>query len=197
MPRASTLRQQDHELAWLIQKAAGGDEGAFARFYDLTSSAVFGLAVRILRDRAAAEDVTIEVYLHAYRQAGNYDFERGSPLAWLLTLGRSRAIDRLRADGQRRRREEPLQADAPLASDAAGPADAAQGEQDRYRVQAALAALPKQQREPIELAYFGGLSQSEIAAHMGLPLGTVKTRMRTGMTALRDALEPPLAHSST
>ncbi len=180
---------RDQELARLLQKAAGGDEFAFAKVYDLTSPVVFGLAGRILRDRAAAEDVTIEVYLQVHRLAGAYDPERGSPLAWLLTLTRSRAVDRLRAEGRRWSLEEPLEANL-VQSDAPGPADATEAALDRRRVQIALAALPASQRELIELAYFGGLTQSEIAAQVSLPLGTVKTRMRAGMMALRDALVP-------
>ena len=133
------------------------------------------------------------MYLQAYRQAAAYDPERGSPLAWLLTLSRSRALDRLRAERRRWSREAPLHVAAPLVSDAVGPADAAQTAEDRRQIQAALAALPESERALIELAYFGGLTQSEIAAQMGLPLGTVKTRMRNGMIALRDTLRPLLA----
>jgi len=188
-PRAVTSSVRDQELARLLQKAAGGDESAFAKVYDLTSPVVFGLAGRILRDRAAAEDVTIEVYLQAHRLAGAYDRERGSPLAWLLTLTRSRALDRLRAERRRWLLEEPLEASV-LPSDVPGPADATEAALDRRRIQVALAALPAPQRELIELAYFGGLTQSEIAAQVALPLGTVKTRMRAGMMALRDALLP-------
>ena len=176
-PRAVTSSVRDQELARLLQKAAGGDESAFAKVYDLTSPVVFGLAGRILRDRAAAEDVTIEVYLQAHRLAGAYDRERGSPL------------DRLRAERRRWLLEEPLEASV-LPSDVPGPADATEAALDRRRIQVALAALPAPQRELIELAYFGGLTQSEIAAQVALPLGTVKTRMRAGMMALRDALLP-------
>ncbi len=118
--RVATAAAQEQELADLMGRAAWGGQAALGTLYDKTSSLVYGLALRILRDRSAAEEVTIEVYLQAYRQASSYDSSRGNPSAWLLMLTRSRAIDRLRAESQRRTREEPLEAAAPLAPELHG-----------------------------------------------------------------------------
>ena len=179
-----------HALLRLIRRMAAGDEAALATLYDETCSMVHGLAVRILRDEALAEDVTIEVYMQAFRQASSYDVARGNPLAWLLTLARSRAIDGFRANARRQSREEPLDAIETVPAPTPDPVDSTLAAESRRVVLAALAALTPEQRRPIELAYYAGMSQSEIAAALGQPLGTIKTRIRTGMFALRDALRP-------
>ena len=178
--------------AWLmlIARMAGGDQAALSALYDDTSAMVHGLAVKILRDESAAEDVTIDVYMQAFRQASSYDPGRGSPLAWLLTLTRSRAIDRFRSDAPRRLREAPLETIEATPAPAADPAESALAGESRRVVLAALAALTPDQRQVIELAYYTGMSHSEIAAALGQPLGTIKTRIRTGMLALRDGLRP-------
>jgi RNA polymerase sigma-70 factor (ECF subfamily) len=144
-------------------------------------------------DPGAAEEVTADVYLQVWRQAVRYDASRGTPLAWLLMLARSRSLDRLRAG--RSRAAEPLGAAEALPSGAPSPDEDAALAQRRAVVTAALAQLPPEQRAPIELAYYAGKSHSEIAAALGTPLGTVKMRIRLGMTRLRAALAAALAES--
>jgi RNA polymerase sigma-70 factor (ECF subfamily) len=168
----------------LIARSADGDESALAALYDATAGLVNGLAFRILGDATAAEEVTGDVYLQVWRQAGRYDPARGAPLAWLLMLTRTRAIDRLRA--RRAASVVPERIAPPVAP--SGPEDEASVSERRRLVQGALGRLPPEQRQVIELAYFGGLSQSEIAATVGQPLGTVKTRIRLGMLRLRHTL---------
>jgi len=160
-----------------------------ADFYDQTSALAFGLALRILGDHSAAEDVLLEVYLQVWKQAGAYDASRGSPSAWLLTLTRCRAIDQRRSL-RRDRATEPLEVAGEIGCDAAGPESLTMAAERHRLVRKALASLNAEQREVIHLAYFGGLSHSEIAHQLGQPLGTVKTRIRTGMMQLRTLLAP-------
>ena len=158
-----------------------------AEFYDQTHQLVYGLALRILAHPAAAEDVMVEVYTQIWNQAGTYDASRGSPSAWLMTLTRSRAIDARRARA-RERASEPLEAAGDPASEEPGPeALTAAGERHRV-VHSALAELSAELRQLIELAYFTGMSHGEIAAALGQPLGTVKTRIRSAMMQLRERL---------
>jgi RNA polymerase sigma-70 factor (ECF subfamily) len=182
------LRAREDALAALVARAANGDQTALAALYDETSDLVYGLALRILRDRYAAEDVTIDVYAQVYRQVSSYDANRGTPSAWLVTLTRSRALDRLRQEAQRREREEPLEATARMPSLTAGPEERSATTELQRLVQRALALLTPEQRQVIELAYYSGLSHNEIAARLGQPLGTVKTRIRTGLMLLREDL---------
>ena len=186
----AALQTQQDDLGTLIERTANGEETALAALYDATCALVNGLAVRILGDRGAAEEVTADVYLQVWRQAVRYDGGRGAPLTWLLTLTRSRAIDRLRAGANQRASSAPLRAALHVASDAPGPEEHSTVRQRRRVVQRALTRLPSDQRRALELAYFEGLSHSEIAATLGEPLGTVKTRVRLGMLRLRDTLGP-------
>jgi RNA polymerase sigma-70 factor (ECF subfamily) len=171
----------------LLEEIARGDRDAFARFYDLHAALVHTLALRILRERGEAEEVVQDVFVQVWRQAEAYSRERGTPEAWLVTLARSRGIDKLRS---RRRRDEMVRpADNPdrlpepaVLESATGPAEA------RATLGGALADLPDAQRRVLELAYFDGLTQTEIAAHLGEPLGTVKTRVRSALDRLRGAL---------
>jgi len=174
----------------LLAAIARGEESALAALYDETSPWVYGFTRRILRDTEAAEEVTLEVYLQAWRRAAEYSPRRGSPGAWLLTIARSRAIDRLRSTAARARREEPFCEGFDPPSAAIGP-PAASAEAERQRLVAeAIASLPREQRRAIELAFFEGLSHGEIAERLGEPLGTVKTRIRLGMMKLRETLKP-------
>jgi RNA polymerase sigma-70 factor (ECF subfamily) len=176
---------QESDVA-LLQAIGRGDEAALARLYDQYRVILFGLLIRILNSREEAEDVLQEVFLQVWRRAGDYDEQRGKPFTWLVTLTRSRAIDRLRALGARQR----------LATSAAQeqPEEASDALKETYRseqkeiVRQALADLPEEQRRTLLLAYFEGLTQSEIAAKLNAPLGTVKTRMRTALTKLRESL---------
>ena len=167
---------------------ARGDETALASLYDRHATGVYSLALRILQDVGDAEDIVQEVFTQAWRQASRYDARRGAVVAWLLTMARTRAIDRLRA---RRTRTQDLIDDAVAeVSDPVALQDAMllSGEQVS-RVRAALSQLPVLQRVALELAYYEGLTHAEIAARLEEPLGTVKTRIRSAMLKLRDALE--------
>jgi len=180
--------ESDARDAALLAGVAGGDERAFAELYDRYSSILFGLLLRILHSRAEAEDVLQEVCLQIWQQARAFDAARGRPFTWLVTLARSRAIDRLRAVDSRDRAALRA-AEEPPPEAAAGSADeeAARSEEGEI-VRAALAELPEEQRQALLLAYLGGMSQSEIAAARGVPLGTVKTRTRAGLKKLGELL---------
>jgi RNA polymerase sigma-70 factor, ECF subfamily len=174
--------------AALIAAIAAGDREAFSRFYDLTAPMAFGLIRRVLRDPEAAAEVLQEVFWQVWKEASRYDPTRGSPEAWLVTRAKTRAIDRLRSM-RRRDRTFVAPVDESVAQrreeQAENPAVVAE---DRSLVQTALAQLPEAQRRVIELAFFEGLTQSEIATRLGEPLGTVKTRARLGLDRLRGAL---------
>jgi RNA polymerase sigma-70 factor, ECF subfamily len=174
--------------ALLISAIARGDQDAFGRFYDTFASTAFGLIRRVLRDPAPAEEVLQEVFWQVWQDAGQYDPRRGTPIAWLLMRAKARAIDKLRSI-RRRERTFVMPVDERVArSDHAvseNPAVVAEG---RGAVTGALAHLPEAQRRVIELAFFEGLTQSEIATRLGEPLGTVKTRARLGLERLRGAL---------
>jgi RNA polymerase sigma-70 factor (ECF subfamily) len=176
----------------LLRRVASGDREAFARLYDRYASPVFTFALRLLHTRSDAEDLLQEVFLQVWRQASDYRAERGSPEAWLMTITRSRAIDKLRS---RRRTEQSVGASEEALSGAVdGRAGSDTAASDaRLMVQGALAQLPEAQRLVLELAYFDGLTQSEIAARLGEPLGTVKTRMRAGLERLRGFLRDKMA----
>ena len=171
----------------LIAEIAQGDRGAFARFYDIHAALVHTFALRILRERGEAEEVVQDVFVQVWRQADTYSAERGTPEAWLITMTRSRGVDKLRS---RRRRDEMVRPvenpdrlpEPPVQASAAGRAEA------RATLEGALGELPAAQRSVLELAYFEGLTQSEIAARLREPLGTVKTRMRSGLERLRGVL---------
>lgn len=182
--------QRDQELTALIRRMAEGDQAALAEFYDTTSRLIYGLTLRVLGDVSTAEEVLLDVYAQVWRQAGSYDGTRGAPLAWLTTIGRTRAIDRLRSGWQDRSRKESLETLTEAVSEGASPEDTSVDAERQRFVRQALAALSPEQRQVIELAYYSGLSHSEIAAKLNQPLGTVKTRTRLGMMKLREALAP-------
>jgi RNA polymerase sigma-70 factor (ECF subfamily) len=175
-----------------LARMAGGDEHALGALYDRWQPIVYALAVRILGDRDDAEDVVEDTFWQLWRQAATYETSRGSVATWILTVARSRALDRRRS-GQRRRTESlDARATPPLAlvadRKAADPSAVTEAADTRKVVVAALADLPQEQREVVELAYFGGLSQTEIAKKTGEPLGTIKTRVRLAMQKLRAQL---------
>jgi RNA polymerase sigma-70 factor, ECF subfamily len=171
----------------LIRRIANGNREAFGRLYDLFASLAFTFAVRILRDRSAAEDLLQEVFLQVWNQAGNYSQERGSPQAWIITITRTRAIDKLRSI--RRREKSFVTVEDPAGKEYDGKVESSAAISDaRIMVNSALAQLAESQRKVLELAYFDGLTQSEIAAKLKEPLGTVKTRMRTALERLRGLL---------
>ena len=174
----------------LLHAIARNDEGALAAIYDRYRLILFGLILRILHDREEAEDCLQEVFLQVWRRARDFDESRGRAFTWLVTIARSRALDRLRASGSRLKlATEAAQVTPDEVGDAAE--EAVQSEQGAL-VRAALAELPEEQRRALLLAYFEGLTQTEIAARLGDPLGTVKTRMRSGMIKLRELLHGKL-----
>jgi RNA polymerase sigma-70 factor (ECF subfamily) len=171
----------------LLAQMARGDEPALAELYDRFGRVAFGLAVRVLRDQALAEDAVQDAFLGAWRTAATFDPARGTASTWLMTLVHRRAVDLVRREA--RRRTDPLD-DAPVTSGETTDEQAAVRE-ERRRVQAALTQLPADQRELLELAYYGGLTQSELAERLDLPLGTIKSRMFAGLGKLRDLLAAP------
>jgi RNA polymerase sigma-70 factor, ECF subfamily len=177
-------------LVALVKRISQGDEAAVAELYDMTSSIVYGLALRVLGEVSNAEEVVLDVYTQVWRQAGTYDEARGAPLAWLLTIARTRSVDRLRSGRQRRQRTEPFETSDTTPVSTENPELAAEIAERRRLVRSALEELNSDQRQAIELAYYSGLSHSEIAARLNEPLGTVKTRIRLGMIKLREHLGP-------
>ena len=183
----------------LIGRIRAGDEGAVNDLYDRYAAPLLALAHRIIDDRADAEDVVLEALARAWREAGRFDPTRGSVRAWLTVMVRSRALDLVRARDRRHAMAgAAAAADFPAASGAPprDPARAAEVADDRRNVLSALEQLSPPQREAIELAYFDGLSQTQIAERVGAPLGTIKTRIRDGMRKLRSALLPLYVESN-
>jgi len=183
--------ENERLAASLIAKVATGDEHALACLYDATSRMVYGLCLRIVRDPSAAEDITLETYLQLWRTAESYNPVRGTVSAWLLTAVRSRAIDWLRARKARRAElEQNIDEVFDLHDHRPSPEHLSMDSSRNRILRDVMAELPAEQRHAIELAYFGGLSHSEIALQTGLPIGTVKTRIRLGMMRLRELLGP-------
>jgi RNA polymerase sigma-70 factor, ECF subfamily len=172
----------------LIRRIASGDGDALTRLFDLHSSVALGLLVRILGDRAEAEEVLQEVFLQVWTQADRYDADRSSPRGWLLMLTRSRALDRLRRREARRRREEATaEEESSLMVEPAG-TERLEAVERQSRVSSALGALSPEQRHCIELAFYEGLTHTQIAERLKAPLGTVKSRILLGMSKLRQVL---------
>jgi RNA polymerase sigma-70 factor (ECF subfamily) len=188
LARMQPAAESQAEDVLCLRRIASGDEAAAARLYDHHSRALYSLILRIVGDETEAEDVLQEVFAQAFRQASRYDTSRGVVAAWLLMMARSRAIDRLRA---RRTRFEGRTGEVTLDEmpDAQpSVASVMLSDEQTRSVQKALGELPLLQRMAIELAYYEGLSHSEIAERLEQPLGTVKTRIRLGLLKLRDAL---------
>ncbi len=174
-------------LVALLARSSRGDEQAFAELYDLTASRVHGLARRVVRDPAQAEEVAQEAYLEIWRQSARFDAARGSALAWMLTIVHRRAVDRVRSA------ESAQERDQRYAAVGDGPEYDVVDEEvttrmESARVRRALDSLTEVQREAVTLAYYGGYTHREVADLLDVPLGTVKTRMRDGLIRLRDAL---------
>jgi len=185
--------ERDELDASLVRATARGDEAAFASLYDRFSPILFGLLLRILHSRAEAEDVLQEVFLQVWKQAGAFDSSRGRAFTWMVTLARSRAIDRLRAVDSRDRAALRSAEGAPTATAQTDASDEAAIRAERAEVvRSALAELPEEQQQVLLLAYLDGMSQSEIAAAKNQPLGTVKTRTRAGLKKLSETLRARL-----
>ena len=186
--RQRTGRERD--LAHLSDEAlvallARGDDGALAELYDRFGAVAYGLALRVVRDASLAEDAVQDAFLTVWRTASRFVAERAKARTWILTLVHRRAVDLVRRE--QTRRVEPLKEQPETGGRTAE--EEAWLRLERTRVQDALRRLPDQQREAIELAYYGGFTQSELADRLGEPLGTVKSRMFTGLSRLRELLE--------
>ncbi len=171
----------------LVLLAARSEQSALAELYDRYGRIAYGLARRIVRDEALAEDVVQEAFLVLWRTAARFVPERGKASTWILTLVHRRAVDVVRRE--QRRRTDPLGEESDRGS--AGADEDAWLRFERERVQEALAKLPDQQREALELAYYGGFTQSELAERLGQPLGTIKSRMFAGLARMRELLAEP------
>lgn len=176
----------------LLARVRARDAEALQTLYDETSRVLYSLAYRVLNDREDAEEVILDVYQHVWNAADRYDPARGNVLSWLAVMTRNRAIDRVRQSNVRRSHELPVEAPVDTASESPAPEAQSILEQQRVLVRKALETLGQEQREAIELAFYSGLSHSEVAEALGAPLGTVKTRIRVGMQRLRKALPEDL-----
>jgi RNA polymerase sigma-70 factor (ECF subfamily) len=187
LPGSSKPRSTEDE-ADLVRRVAEGDQLALARLYDRFSGMLLALARRVLKDESVAEEVLQEVFLQVWRQAARYDRSRSSVSTWLVLITRSRAIDRLRSRQVKERTAAHLQQENPAPhTSPEGPGSVFLKER-RRRLRREMRALPPEQRQVLELAFYEGMSQSEISASTGIPLGTVKTRTLLAMKKLRNAL---------
>jgi RNA polymerase sigma-70 factor, ECF subfamily len=176
----------------LLARVAKGDHQAFSQLYDHSSTLLFTLAVRILGNHEEAAELLQDVYLEVWRKVSRYDVGRGTPIAWLITLTKSRAIDRLRARTARGRHTTgSVEAGTAtqLTDEGPSPFETKADQELRTAVITAVAGLPQAQQQAIELAYYEGLSHTEIASRLNQPLGTVKTRIKLGMSKLREVLQ--------
>lgn len=193
MPSPESHAANDQQpLITLLERIADRDEKALADFYEATLSRVYAVALRIMRETCAAEDVCEEVYMQVWETAKRYDAARGQPLAWLLTIARSRALDALRRQDDAELRANSDELIAEHADEGGDPIDLLSATQQSSAVHAAVATLAPQARQLISLAFFRGMSHSEIADHCKMPLGTVKTIIRRALEDMRNAL-PALA----
>lgn len=184
--RAGDEPSVDDPVAQALRRAGRGDEAAFAEFYDHVAPVVHGIVLRVVRDPSMSEEVTQEVFLELWRLAPRFDAERGSPQSWAATIGHRRAVDRVRSEQSSRNRD---QADSRRSD---RPRDEVVDEVldrlDRTRVVEALERLTGAQREAVTLAYYGGHTYREVATLLGVPEGTIKTRIRDGLIKLRDLM---------
>ncbi len=186
--RAAAAKAPDPApLIALFKRIQAQDQKALAALYDQTVGRVYGLALRISRNEAAAEEIAEDVYMQVWRSAATYSEERGHPLAWMMVITRSRALDHLRRQDPAESHPEP-ETLADYADSAGDPRDLIEALQSGTALHAAIAVLPAMQRQLLALAFFQGLSHSEIAEHSRLPLGTVKTHLRRALASLRQAL---------
>ena len=176
-----------HPADLLLEQSARGDRDAFAALYDETSALVYGIALRVVRDPARAEEITQEVFLEVWRRAARYRADRGSAKAWIGTIAHRRAVDVVRSEQASRQRMELVGRRYDTAYDEV--AETVEAEDERRRVAGALDRLSKEQRQAVDLAYFEGLTYRQVSEHTGIPLGTVKTRMRAALRTLGHWLE--------
>lgn len=196
MPAAADWSERSRDLSRLLAQAGVGDRAAFARLYERSSAHLFGVILRINRDRAQAEDILQEVYVSVWRAASSFDAAQSQPLTWLTSIARNRAIDSLR----RRQAEPPVQTTLSgldedrdvydtLPSDAPGPLELLGRAADARALADCMQHLSAAQRHSVALAFYDGLSHAEVAAQMGQPLGTVKSWVRRALAALKACLD--------
>jgi RNA polymerase sigma-70 factor, ECF subfamily len=188
MPDEQRIEQEDREL---IRRIASKDADAMDAFYTRYNRLAFSLVFRIVSNREDAEDVLVDVFWQIWQQASRYDASRGKPVAWLLTISRTRAIDYLRSRGGKAAGSDEIEQQS-QAAERGSEMDVFVLADTRKAVQSALQSLPEQQRVPLELAYFQGMTHSEIADTLRQPLGTIKDRVRNGMMHLKKRLKPYL-----
>jgi RNA polymerase sigma-70 factor (ECF subfamily) len=189
--RATPLSRAHSESCWkdLLLRCAARDQVALALLYDQSSSLIYTIALRVLNDPADAAEVVVDVYHQVWNSADKFDQRRGSAAAWLVTIARSRAMDRRRSRAARLRIEVQLDHAPQIASDTPDPERLTATAKDRRSVERELRELPSGQRRALELAFFDGLTHAEIADLLGEPLGTIKTRIRLAVTKLRKRLQ--------
>jgi RNA polymerase sigma-70 factor (ECF subfamily) len=182
----SKARIPEQDWVALVKSIAGGDQLALHALYERAHRPVFTLIMRITANRETAEELTIDVFHDVWRRASRYDAANGTVLGWIMNQARSRAIDRLRFESRKKRRSG---ADMqPLAEDAVDPLDLLQLREQGESLRVALAALTPEERQAIETTFFGGLTHAEAAARLNQPLGTIKSRIRSGLHKLRESL---------
>ena len=180
----------------LVERMVAGDEGALAALYDRYSGMLFAMLVRTLRDPQAAEEILQDLFLQLWRGAARFDATRGSLPAWLMVIGRNRALSRLRTREHREIPEDIEAFPANAVPSSVNLEDDAERSLLMEKLRTAMATLPAEQREAVELAYFEGMTQTEIAARTGSPLGTVKSRVRSAMQSLKQAFDERTARQS-
>ena len=186
-PEGAPSAGEAARLAELLHRSGRGDEAAFAEFYDATAARAYGLALRVVRNPAHAEEVAQEAFLDAWRSSTRYDPARGSAAGWLLTIVHRKAVDRVRSAEAAAARDDAWNREtAPTEHDQT--AEEAHASLDAARVRHAVATLTDVQRRAVELAYFGGYTHTEVATLLDVPLGTAKTRVRDGLIRLRDLM---------
>ena len=179
------------QLQWrdLVARIAAGDDAALGELYDASSRVVYSLTLRILTNPTDAEEITLDIYTQVWRTANRFETQRGSVMAWLVTIARSRAIDRLRSQKNRHLVSCDDRDLAELVAVTETPECQSVGKESVRYIRQAIEALPSEQKQAIVLSFFSGFSHPEVAEHLGIPLGTVKTRIRLGMTKLRESLK--------
>ena len=178
----------EQDWAALVQSIAAGDQLALHELYEMAHRMVFTLAMRITANRETAEELTIDVFHDVWRRASGYDAANGTVLGWIMNQARSRAIDRLRFESRKKRSRPQADDAAPPAEAAADPRDVLELREQGESLRAALTVLTPDERQAIETTFFGGLTHAEAAARLNQPLGTIKTRIRSGLHKLREAL---------
>lgn len=191
-PRSAQQENQSAADSEMMRRLSGGDEASFSAFYRRFAPGLFSMIYQILQDQKESEDVLQEAFVQMWKKAAGYDAERSSLFTWAVMISRNKAIDRVRSRQRRFRTAEAaaveVEAVPPETGGSAG--DLMEQSEERKRVRSALSQLPGAQREAIDLAFFSGMTQVEISSKLGAPLGTVKARIRRGLLALREVLDP-------